>query len=72
MTDYNDGKIHGWNRDIEEAPKDHPIIAAGNKGVITPSRWIEKEGRWVMFSKGVPPLAWMPWPTHPDAEGIEE
>lgn len=58
-----------WNRNISEAPKDAPIIAAGNKGVVTVSRWIEKDGRWSMFTKSVPPLAWMPWPSHPDAEG---
>lgn len=55
-----------WNRNIEEAPKDATIIAAGNKGVVTASRWIEKEGRWSMFTKAVPPLAWQLWPKHPD------
>ena len=43
------------------------IIAAGNDGVVTPSKWIEKDQRWNMFTKDVPPLAWMPWPTHPEA-----
>ena len=50
---------------IEAAPKDRPIIAAGGKGVVTGSRWLEKEGRWNMFTKAVPPLAWQPWPDHP-------
>ena len=45
------------------------IIAAGNGGVVTTSRWLPKEGRWNMFTVGTPPLAWMPWPTHPNAEG---
>jgi hypothetical protein len=45
------------------------IIAAGNDGVVTVSKWLEKEGRWMMFTKGVPPLAWMPWPEHFDATG---
>lgn len=43
------------------------IIAAGNGGVVTLSRWLEKEQRWEMFIKEVPPLAWMPWPDHPEA-----
>lgn len=42
------------------------IIAAGNDGVVTISKWLPKEGRWNMFTKDVPPLAWMPWPTHPE------
>lgn len=41
------------------------IIAAGNGGVVTVSKWIEKEGRWNMFTKDVPPMAWIPWPSHP-------
>lgn len=56
-----------WRFDIDAAPKDRPIIAAGNKGVVTTSQWQSKEGRWTMFTKDVPPLAWQPWPTHPNA-----
>ena len=44
------------------------IIAAGNGGVVTISRWIDKDQRWNMFTKDVPPLAWMPWPIHPENE----
>lgn len=43
------------------------IIAAGNGGVVTISKWMPKEGRWNMFTKAVPPLAWLPWPEHPHA-----
>lgn len=46
------------------------IIAAGNGGVVTLSKWLPKEGRWNMFSKSTPPMAWMPWPAHP-LEGQE-
>lgn len=41
------------------------IIAAGNDEVVTRSKWLPKEGRWSMFTKDAPPLAWMPWPSHP-------
>ena len=41
------------------------IIAAGNDFVVTPSRWLPEEGRWNMFTKSVPPIAWYPWPEHP-------
>lgn len=41
------------------------IIAAGDCGVVTASRWLPKEGRWNMFAKAEQPLAWMPWPSHP-------
>lgn len=44
------------------------IIASGTDGVVTLSKWLPKEERWNMFSKNVPPLAWMPWPSHPDGE----
>jgi hypothetical protein len=54
-----------WNFDISQAPKDAKIIAAGNGAVVTVSKWMEKEGRWNMFTKDVPPLAWVLWPDHP-------
>lgn len=43
------------------------IIAAGSGGIVTLSKWLPDQGRWNMFTKDVPPLAWMPWPTHPEA-----
>jgi hypothetical protein len=43
------------------------ILAAGNNRVVTASRWLPDEGRWNMFTKECPPIAWMPWPTHPEA-----
>jgi hypothetical protein len=45
------------------------IIAAGNGGVVTLSRWLPKEGRWNMFTKDTPPMAWQPWPRHPNFKG---
>lgn len=42
------------------------IIAAGNDGVVTLSRWLPREGRWNMFTAAVPPRAWQPWPSHPE------
>jgi len=44
------------------------IIAAGNGGVVTTSHWMPGAERWQMFSKSTPPLAWMPWPTHPSED----
>lgn len=41
------------------------IIAAGSEGVVTLSRWLADEGRWNMFTKDVPPIAWQPRPAHP-------
>lgn len=43
------------------------IIAAGNEGVVTISKWLPEAERWNMFTKEVPPFAWTPWPTHPHA-----
>jgi len=45
-----------------------PIFAAGNDRVVTPSRWLPKEDRWNMFTKDTPPMAWQPWPKHPEDE----
>ena len=45
-----------------------PIIAAGNGGIVTLSKWLPAEGRWNMFTKAVPPMAWQPWPDHPEAK----
>lgn len=56
-----------WNFDIDAAPRGQ-IIAAGSKGVVTVSKWIEKEARWSMFSADHPPLAWAHWPDHPHKE----
>ena len=44
------------------------ILAAGNDGVVTLSYWNEKYQKWSMFTKDVPPLAWMPMPKHPHEE----
>ena len=47
------------------------IFAAGNGGVVTVSYWIPEQGRWNMFTKAVPPMAWRPYeegaplPRHP-------
>ena len=48
--------------EVYDAPR---IIAAGNGGVVTTSRWDHKRQAWSMFAKDVPPMAWAPWPDHP-------
>jgi hypothetical protein len=47
------------------------IIAAGQCGVVTLSYWLPKQDRWSMFSKDAPPIAWMPFPSHPHSEAAE-
>ena len=45
------------------------IVAAGNNGVVTITRWLPGPQRWEMFSAKVPPLAWCgPIPAHPQSE----
>lgn len=44
------------------------LIVAGSKGTVTLSRWLHEEGRWEMFTKDVPPIAWMPWPEAPEVK----
>lgn len=55
----NDGTFQEFVPDL--------IIAAGNGGIVTLSKWLPKEGRWNMFTQAVPPISWMPWPDHPHA-----
>ena len=40
------------------------ILAASACGVVTRSRWLPESGRWEMFTKEVPPVAWMMWPKY--------
>jgi hypothetical protein len=61
----------GKNVVVSEEFISDPIIAAGNDRVVTLSRWLPKEGRWNMFSKDTPPVAWKPWPKHPQDEADE-
>lgn len=42
------------------------IIAAGSGDTVTVSTWIPGSGRWDFFSKDCPPVAWMPFPEHPN------
>lgn len=65
MVERTFGKV---TKEVEEFVPDL-IIASGNGGVVTTSKWMPKEGRWNMFTAAVPPLAWMPWPAHPDRAG---
>jgi len=58
--------VSGWRYDISLAPRNEPIIAAGTNGLVTISRWNEKRQAWSMFTANVPPVAWMPWPRHPN------
>ena len=65
------GKVAGtraYERSVHVREK---IFAAGNGGVVTVSSWIPEQGRWNMFTKAVPPMAWRPFeegapmPRHP-------
>jgi hypothetical protein len=43
------------------------FVAANDGKTVTPSKWLPEQERWNMFTKDAPPIAWMPWPTHPEA-----
>ena len=60
-------KTIGKNKVEVEEYKPVEILAAGSDLVVTVTRWNPKEGRWNMFSKATPPIAWQPYPTHPSA-----
>ena len=42
------------------------IIAADGLGNVGLSRWLINEERWLNFNKANPPIAWQPWPDHPE------
>lgn len=56
------------------------IIACDDRDCVTVSYWIPPKegkdgrsytpGRWAMFATGQTPMAWQPWPTHPDWEDV--
>ena len=57
-----------WNFNMTEAPQDKSILAADDTDIITRTKWIAEEGRWNMFTKDSPPIAWQLWPEHPNAK----
>lgn len=42
------------------------ILAASKCGKVMKSYFIPKENRWCMFASGELPIAWMPYPKHPN------
>ena len=43
------------------------LFLATSCGQVVLSRWLPKEGRWNMLAAGEQPVAWQPFPTHPNA-----
>lgn len=42
------------------------ILAAGPSGnFVGATKWDNKRKAWVFFSEDAPPIAWMPFPSHP-------
>jgi hypothetical protein len=42
------------------------VILATKCGKVTLSHYMPSEGRWMMLAKGEEPVAWQPWPEHPE------
>ena len=42
------------------------ILAAADGKTVTVSRWLPAERRWNMLGRNEQPVAWMPYPVHPD------
>ncbi len=42
------------------------VVASEDGKTVTVSRWIPDEGRWNMLGKRERPLAWQPFPKHPN------
>lgn len=59
-----------WNHDMSAAPRDgsEVILALPNKTTLR-SHWRTPKGEpahWCMLSHKNEPVAWMPWPAHPN------
>lgn len=66
------GKVEKRTRKIKDGDvaydhfaRDRIIVAADDGKTVTMSSWIPDEGRWEMFTKEHPPIAWQLWPSHP-------
>jgi hypothetical protein len=42
------------------------LLADADSDFVTVSRWLPKEKGWNMFTDKQTPLAWMPFPEHPN------
>lgn len=54
-----------WDFDVGAAPRSGRVIVATSDGTVTISQWLAKTERWEMLGKNESPIAWMPWPKHP-------
>ena len=45
------------------------LIVATKCGKVTTTKWLHESERWEMLAQGEQPVAWMPWPKHPNADG---
>lgn len=66
ITDKN-----GVSRTVDNVIDMKVILASADCDTVTVSRWLPKEQRWNMFSKGQTPKAWMHYPAHPDTTPTE-
>lgn len=57
------------NPNMDEAPKDEPLIIASECGKVIKSYWVKptktEGGRWAGFSVNSKPDGWWHWPKHP-------
>ena len=69
------GRVEQRTRKVKDADvpyehfvRDRIIVAADDGKTVTMSSWLPEEGRWEMFTKDHPPIAWQLWPEHPGAQ----
>ena len=58
-------KVKDTDVPYEHFARDRIIVAADDGKTVTMSSWLSDEGRWEMFTKDHPPIAWQVWPEHP-------
>lgn len=56
------------DREVQSFEAD-PVILASKCGKVIKSRWMPEPGRWEFFNKDEQPVAWQPWPDHPEKAG---
>jgi len=61
-----------WNFDITQAPKNGTKVLAATKcGKVLTTVWLNTLDRWNFLATGEEPIAWMPYPKHPNELGAQ-
>lgn len=70
-------RTFSWDRDLSEVPENEPVLIATELGGVGQATYDDTSGKWI-WDAGLrldvenAPIAWMPMPPPPHAEGGKE